>query len=495
MFFSFADKYCSLIINVVSVVILSRILTPAETGLYSVAAGLVNTAQTLRDFGVTNYLLQESELTRARLGTALGISLLMGCVVAAGFFLVSGAIADWFNEPRLESVVLVLSLNFVAVAVASVGMAKLHRAMDFQFMVRLGISTTLVHSVTSVTLAALGFGAIGLAWASFAGIMTTVIGTYISFPDDLFLIPTLKEWRRVTSFGLPAITGNMLNQIAQAAPDIIISRVLGFELAGLYSRGNGLITLFWKALMEAIMPVTTSALAKLYRERRDVRAPFLQYIGYTTALAWPLLTMIGFLAFPIIELALGDQWVAAVPVARFLCVAAGFSVLGVFSTMALMTTGNARRFLFVQSVGVPALVAALTVGAFQSFSGAAFGAVIAAFITATLSLDQVNRVIGTNWKQLFEVLSKSLLLAAATAAVPILVVSIHGIGRGAGWEPPIIAALGGGMSWLVCLVILRHPLRDELRQVLFDLKGAVISRGARMLADEPASEQRRGDPR
>src|SRR5260221_3223707 len=264
MIFSFADKYCSLIISVVSIVILSRILTPAETGLYSVAAGLVNTAQTLRDFGVTNYILQESELTRARLGTALGISLLMGCVVAVGFFLASETIADWFNEPRLKSVVLVLSLNFVAVAFASVGMAKLHRAMDFRFMLRLGVAATLVHSVTSVTLAALGFGAIGLAWASFAGIMTTVVGTYISFPNDLFLIPTLTEWRRVTSFGIPAIAGNMLNQIGQGAPDIIVGRVLGFELPGLYSRGNGLITLFWKALMEPMRAVTTNALCKLH---------------------------------------------------------------------------------------------------------------------------------------------------------------------------------------------------------------------------------------
>jgi O-antigen/teichoic acid export membrane protein len=492
MLFSFANKYCSLIISVVS--ILSRILTPAETGLYSVGAGLVNIAQTLRDFGVPNYILQERELTRARLATALGISLVMGCTIAGSFILASGAIADWFNEPRLKTIVLVLSLNFVAVAFASVGMAKLHRAMDFRFMLRLGIATTLVHSVTSVTLAVLGFGAIGLAWASFAGIMTTVVGTYISFPSDLFLIPTLKEWRRVTSFGIPAIAGNMLSQIGQGAPDIIIGRVLGFELAGLYSRGNGLITLFWKALMEAVMPVTTSALAKLNRERQDVRAPFLQYIGYTTALAWPLLTMIGFLAFPIIELALGHQWVGAVPVAQLLCVAAGFSVLGVFSTTVLMTTGNARRFLFVQSVSVPVLVLALTVGALHSFVGAAFGAVIAAFITATLSLDQVNRVIGTTWKGLSEVLSKSVLLAGATAAVPILVVSIHGIGRGAGWGPSIIAALGGGLSWFVCLLILRHPLRNELLQALFDLKrAAMTSRGVPMLVDQPPTERREGD--
>jgi hypothetical protein len=142
---------------------------------------------------------------------------------------------------------------------------------------------------------------------------------------------------------------------------------------------------------------------------------------------------------------------------------------------------------------VPVLVVALTVGALQSFVGAALGAVIAAFVTATLSLDQVNRVIGTTWKQLFSVFSKSFLLAGTTATVPILVVSIHGIDRGAVWGPTIIAALGGGLSWLVCILTMRHPLRDELLQALFDLRRAATSRGARRLADQPASERRRGD--
>src|SRR4051812_17104740 len=76
LLFSFGEKYIGLAMQLGTVMILSRILTPAETGLFSVAAGLVSIAQAVRDFGVGTYILQERDLTRSRLGAALWISVL-----------------------------------------------------------------------------------------------------------------------------------------------------------------------------------------------------------------------------------------------------------------------------------------------------------------------------------------------------------------------------------------------------------------------------------
>jgi len=73
LFFSFADRYGNLAINVLLTVVLARLLSPAETGLYSVAAGLINVAQSFREFGASVYILQEKELTREKLASATGV--------------------------------------------------------------------------------------------------------------------------------------------------------------------------------------------------------------------------------------------------------------------------------------------------------------------------------------------------------------------------------------------------------------------------------------
>ena len=87
---SFAGKYSSLAIHTVAVMVLARLLTPAEIGVYSVGAAVVALAHVVRDFGVGNYLIQEKELTTERIRTAFAVTLVIGWTMAAVLFALSG---------------------------------------------------------------------------------------------------------------------------------------------------------------------------------------------------------------------------------------------------------------------------------------------------------------------------------------------------------------------------------------------------------------------
>ena len=52
---SFAAKYTDLAISIVTVMIIARLLTPAEIGVYSVGMAVAALAHVVRDFGVGNY--------------------------------------------------------------------------------------------------------------------------------------------------------------------------------------------------------------------------------------------------------------------------------------------------------------------------------------------------------------------------------------------------------------------------------------------------------
>ncbi len=51
-------------------VLLARILSPSEIGVYSMTVVFVNLAHVFRDFGVTSYLQREAELTPEKIGSA-----------------------------------------------------------------------------------------------------------------------------------------------------------------------------------------------------------------------------------------------------------------------------------------------------------------------------------------------------------------------------------------------------------------------------------------
>jgi O-antigen/teichoic acid export membrane protein len=469
---SFAERYSTLLINVAATMIVARLLTPAEIGLFSVVYGIVNIAQSLRDFGVLHYVVQEEDLTRVRLRTALGFALATGLLATAIFVGLAGPLASFFHEPRMYQLVLILSLGFIGVSVGSIGLARLRRRMDFPAIMRISICQALVHAGSSVVLASSGFGAIGMAWASVLGIWVGALGPYIYFPRDIFMLPSFKAYRRVMDFGVFVSGANLLGEMTARAPDIIIGRLLGFAQAGFYSRGNGMITLLDQALMGAITSVAVSAMAAVNRAGEDTRNLFLRFLGSTTAAAWPFLGMMAMLSLPMIQIFFGSQWLPAVPVARILCVGAAFLVVGQIGGVLLLACGAARRTLAIQLVSVPFQLAAVAIGALFDIESVAVGFAVANIISAVITLLHVERLIGPVLKQVFRELTTSALVTVSSLAVPAAVQLFYGITLDHLWVPTLVAGFGGAAGWLACIFAIGHPLADEIRLLLAKLGSA-----------------------
>lgn len=460
--FSFIERYSGLLVTVASMMVLSRILTPRETGLYSVGAGIINIAQCIRDFGVSNYIMQEKELTHSRLATALAFSLGVGIIIAIIFDLGAGFISNFYSAPRLKIIIWILSLNFILVGFGSIGAARLRRDMNFRANLRISFASTLGSASISVLLAELGFGPFGLAWASLVNVLITLIGTTIVYGKDSVVIPGLKEWRRVFRFGVLATGGSLLQGIGERSPDIIIGRMLGVTTAGLYSRGNGLITLFEQAFMSAISPVALSTLARIKRNDEEMEEPYLQILSYVIAVAWPALAMMSILALPMIYGAFGFQWFGAVPIARILCLAAAFDVIGASSSTFFNAVGVVRKVLVVQAISVPVLVVSMLVGASFSATAAAWGFVAASAIRAAYSQFELRKLVQLRWDKYAGILGHSLLVTAGTVALPLAIVLTYGITMRDLWIPSFAAGVLGVCSWLVMIFVTGHPVKKEI---------------------------------
>ena len=131
--YSFAGSYVAVPLQLVSTMVIARLLTPAETGVFAVAAVFAALASTFRDFGVTEYLIQEKELKsehiRASLTVNIAISWLMALLIFAG----SPWVADFYRDPGIADVMRVQACNFVLVPFGAVTMAYFRRQLDFDF--------------------------------------------------------------------------------------------------------------------------------------------------------------------------------------------------------------------------------------------------------------------------------------------------------------------------------------------------------------------------
>ena len=61
--FAFAETYVLLAIHFVTSVVMARLLTPDQIGVFSVAVVAVLIAHSIREFGIVSYLIKEKALT------------------------------------------------------------------------------------------------------------------------------------------------------------------------------------------------------------------------------------------------------------------------------------------------------------------------------------------------------------------------------------------------------------------------------------------------
>ena len=110
--FNITGGYLTLSLQFVSTMILARLLTPEEIGIFSAGFTIVALAQLFRDFGLNQYIIQEKELNETKIRTTFTLNLLMSWTLGTLLFIAAGLIADFFQEEGIETLIRILSFNF-----------------------------------------------------------------------------------------------------------------------------------------------------------------------------------------------------------------------------------------------------------------------------------------------------------------------------------------------------------------------------------------------
>ena len=473
---SFMERYTALILSIGSTMVLARILTPAETGLFSIGVALTALIAQFRDFGVTTFLIQEPDLTDEKFRTALGVSTITMLLLMAAILLGSGWAGDFYHEPGITQVMRISALSFVVIPFNSIVMVWLRRQMQFHTLYKMTVAGAVCHAVTGVALALLGFGYMSLAWATVANNAGSSLVAFHYRPRQYSYVPSFKAWRQIAAFGVYSTISNICQEAVLRSSDLFIGRSMGMNAVGEFSRANGLVAMINQSLLSGILPVALSVFALKRRAGEALGIAYLSGLSLLTAIAWPAFAFLGLMAFPLIRLLFGDQWDIAIDPARLIAAAGMVSCLTVLHPSVFQATGAMRQRMSVQLVIMPLKLLVFFISAQYGLAAVAAGTILNALIELVPSQFAVDRVIGTRPLELFATLWKSLLATAASAAGSILILIYLPPSVDYLWQPIILAALATGIFWLIAIFLLAHPLADEILRLIGQARGVLSVR-------------------
>jgi O-antigen/teichoic acid export membrane protein len=443
-----AENQLTFALQFVTAVIVARLLTPDEIGVYSIAVITLSAAHVIRDFGVVAYLVKEADLSIVKVRAASAISFGISWTLAALIGLASFPLARFYNEPRLLHLTWVLALNFVMIPFGAISMAVLRRELQMGRIFTIRVGSALASATTVVALAALGVGPMSLA-----------IGNTVNTAAPL--LPSLRGVRKILTFSGQSLTSNLLFEASRAAPDAILGKVEGPSAVALFGRASGLVDVFARFMSQAMWSVTLPFFSKIKREGGEVGPALAQAQAYFLGVAWPFYAVLAFSAHPVMLTLFGDQWVASIPVLRWMTAFGAATATTLFASTALIAANHAAR-----EVRMTAKVHVLRIGIVAATAPfgivpLAMGLSAASIIEIVIVVLEVRRTLAIGVRALARIYAQAAFLTAWSALPAFGVVLAD---RMDALRLPGLLALvaASAVAWLSGLFLVRHPLGPEV---------------------------------
>ena len=470
--YTIADSYTALPLQLLGTIIISRLLTPFEAGVFGVAAVFASLASTFRDFGVSEYLIQEKDLRNEQIRAALTVNIFISWAMGMLLFLGAPFAAEFYRSAGVGHVMRVQAFNFLLIPFGAVTLAYFKRQLDFRPIFICNFASNLTTFAVSVICALNGFSYMSLAWASLCGTVITVALSVGFRPANFPRWPGIEGIGKVVHFGKFASGIYIIGQVGRAAPEMIIGRLLNLSNVAFFNRGGGIVELFSYAVMRAVNPISLPYFAKNHREQGSIVEGYLKSISHLTAVGWPFLAFGSFMAYPAIRIIYGQQWLPSVPLTKVLCFVGAISLIHILATEALIAAQEvkvANKLQFcIQSFRIAGLFAVVPYG----LIGACYGLFVASIFSFGISQFYLNRATGLSLISVIRACSPSALVAIFSAGPIGLWVCFYPVDETNYLRAAVIA--GGFLSllWTLSLRLLKHPLWDEI----VSLTGKLISK-------------------
>jgi O-antigen/teichoic acid export membrane protein len=363
-----------------SMMILARLLSPADFGLVAMVTACTGFLSLFRDCGLSMATIQRPTITRSQISTLFWINLVVGVILAIACVVAAPLLTVFYQEPRLFWVTVATGTGFIFNGAAAQHRAVLQRELQFTTLTVVDLLSLLVSIAVGIGMAWAGLG----YWALVGmAVSVPVVGALLLWAAGPW-IPGLPgrdaEVLSMIQYGGNVTLNSVIVYIAYNLDKVLVGRFCGAEVLGIYGRAFQLINLPTDNLNFTIGQVAFPALSRIQNNPERLRSYFLKGYGLFLSLVMPITIGCGLFAEDIVRVFLGPKWAAAVPIFRLLTPTILVFALLYPMGWLMMATGQAAKSLRIALVMTPLVVAGYVAGLGYGPTGVAIGLSVASML-------------------------------------------------------------------------------------------------------------------
>ena len=397
--------------------VIARFLDPEDFGLIGMLAIFLAVAQSLIDSGFSQALIRKQDRTETDNSTIFFFNIVVSFILYLLLYSIAPSVAVFYNEPQLCDLMRVLCVVVIINSFTVVQRAIYTIKLDFKTQAKASFIAAVLSGCVGIYLAIMGYGVWSLVWQQLlnAGINTIILWVFSCwYPRFVY---SWRSFRELFSFGSKLLVSGLIDTIYTNIYTLVIGKIFTATNLGFYTQADRFTRFPSSNLTGILQRVTYPVLCSIQDDDDRLKGDYRKLLRVSAFIIFPLMCMLAGVAYPLVELLIGEKWRFAATLIIPLCFTMMWWPIHAINLNLLQVKGRSDLFLKLEIIkkiiGVCVLAASIPFGLqFMCYAGTA-----TSIICLMINTYYTGKLIGVGFMMQMRDLSGTTILSLIVFAV------------------------------------------------------------------------------
>lgn len=303
-----AGQAGNFVLSMGSVIILARLLTPADFGVVT----MVTTVGILfRSFGVSGFteaIVQREELTESLTSNLFWVEVSLGALLTIVFASMGPLLAAFYHNPNVALVCMGMSPMIGLGCLGWIHLGLLQRAMQFRTTALISFAGQVILTLVSLGCAFVGLHYWALVWGIVAQSAATTIGAWLMCVWMPRRPGRVEGTQDGLKFAINVYSHYAFNYLTRNTDNLLVGWKYGARMLGFYKKAYDLFVLPESQLFAPMSVVVVSSLSRIRDDKEQFQRFFLGAVSVLALLGMGIGADFALVGRDMIRLLLGPGW-------------------------------------------------------------------------------------------------------------------------------------------------------------------------------------------
>lgn len=327
-------------INIMTNVVLARILSPETFGILGMAIVFAGFAFLIQEAGLNSYLIYKKGENGDAVSITFWLNIILSIFIAGVLFVGADTISEFYGDTQVIIIIQFICIGILVGSIGSTHRALLMKNNQFKDLTKIDIIAEIVSSIAAIILAVYinGLLAVSAKYVFRPVIQSILVFKYYRCPIKFYI--NLNELKQLLYYSSSILGSQFFMYLNNNVDFFLVGRFLGDKLLGIYT-----LAFQWGALARyylsgAVARVLFPEVSKQQDDPNKLRAMYLNVVSKLSFITLPICIGLALTSHEFIYVLYGEKWLDVVPVLQILLVAGGLSSISVIGNPVLRGIGR-----------------------------------------------------------------------------------------------------------------------------------------------------------